>query len=185
MVYMLSHPFKTGQEDLKMAGRPTSGADRSKLTGSALWQNPGGSVTAEKDLDLILGSVKNLPILYWRPSFFFFGARDEDLSDLTDHRFPAKLVPGRSHPVFSLRPLPNDVGFKVCPCTSKTPRIRSSFRFIQKGCLLDYTGYEMDRKSYLIEGITFNIPRSVAIGLRFRGKVPSECLITEKQRKKV
>jgi hypothetical protein len=140
-----------------------------------LWQSK-KTITADKDLELILGSVKNLPITYWRPNYFFFGGKDIELKRLTDGAFPAKPVSGKSHPVFALRPLPQNVGFKVCPCSSQKPYAASAYRFIARNCRLEPTGYQMDRNSYLVETVELNIPRAFAYELRFRGRVPDSCL---------
>jgi len=107
---------------------------------------------------------------------FFTGARDKDLTALTDGEFPRTTVSGKSHPVYSLEKLPDNVGVAVCPCTSKIPFGRGVFRYIRKGCRLRHTQHTMDRDSFLVEKVRFNIPRSVACELRFRGEVPDECL---------
>ena len=153
-------------------------ARKAAFSGKGFWLKPRGTVTAESDLEEVLCSVRNLPLRFWRERFLFFGARDADLFSLTDSRFPGKLVRRKAHPVFALRALPDGAGFKVCPCTSKSPYAGSERRFIQEGCRLRYTGYVTDRESFLLENISFNIPPSIAYGLRFRGQVPSECLMT-------
>lgn len=109
---------------------------------------------------------------------FFFGAKDEELSGLTSSRFPGRVVSGKKHPVFSLKPLPEGVGFQVCPCSSKRPFEEGVFRYIEKGCRLRHTAYIMDRDSYLIELARFNIPVSMAGRLLFKGEVPADCLRT-------
>jgi len=148
-----------------------------KLDGKSLWAKKPASITAAKNLDLVLDAARNLPLLYWRPGFFFIGAKDKELLKLTDDHFPRKFVRGKTHPVYSLTPLPNNSGFKVCPCSSKKPFKKTKYRYIKKGCRLLHTGFEMDRNSFLIEGVKFNIPSTLAYQLLFKGQVPSRCLI--------
>ena len=146
------------------------------MDGKSLWTQKRGTVTAEKDLERVLGSVINLPSRYWRQNFFFFGAADERLHDCTGGQFPAKLVPGKAHPILVLKSLTGDAGAVVCPCSSKSPFRLRRFRFIQEGCILLHTGFEMDRDSYLIENIRVNLPSSICGRLSFRGEVPGNCI---------
>ena len=146
------------------------------LDAQTLWSSGPTTMTADNSLDIILGSVKRLPLKHWRQNFFFFGVRDEDFLELTGSEFPAKLVKNKSHPVFAIKPLPGSSGFNVCPCSSKKPIKRKEYRYIAKGCQLLHTGHTMDRHSYLVENITFNIPPAIAYSLWFRGEVPAECL---------
>ena len=141
-----------------------------------LWSEPSNSDMLTKNIEAVLGAVTHLPLKHWKPHMFFTGARDKDLSVFTNRQFPKKSVSRKSHPVFSLRKLPQDIGFAVCPCTSSRPFKRSRFRWINKGCKLRPTNFVMDRDSFLIEKVRFNIPRSVAYRLRFRGEVPDSCL---------
>ena len=141
-----------------------------------LW--PVSSITEilTKNVEAVLGAVTHLPVRFWRPHMFFTGAKDEDLSVFTNGQFPKKTVSRKSHPVFSLRKLPQDIGFTVCPCTSSRPFKRGGFRYIHKGCKLSHTNHVMDRDSFLVEKMRFNIPPSVAYRLRFKGEVPDRCL---------
>jgi hypothetical protein len=141
-----------------------------------LWSVSSTSETLMKNVEAVLGAVTHLPISFWKPNMFFTGARDDDLSLFTNGQFPKTNIPGKSHPVYSLRKLPQGVGFTVCPCSSKRPFSRGAFRYIRKGCQLGHTGHVMDRDSYLIERSRFNVPRSIAYELRFRGEVREECL---------
>ncbi|PKN29444.1 MAG: hypothetical protein CVU64_08095 [Deltaproteobacteria bacterium HGW-Deltaproteobacteria-21] len=145
-----------------------------------LWSSLPQTSTAEKNLDAILSSVTGLPLPYWRERMFFRGLPDDLSYEWSGGRFPAKLNSG-THPVFSFKPLPDGIGFRVCPCSSKKPFDEKSYRFIQKGCPLLHTGYTMDRHSYLIEKIQLNIPRSLAPRLRFLGQVPEECIRHEQR----
>jgi hypothetical protein len=149
-----------------------------RLDGKELWSAGFGSLTAGNDLDIVLGSVKNLPLKHWRRNLLFFNFRDEDFLEMTGGQFPAKLVKDKAHPVFSLKPRPGNAGFRVCPCSSKRPFNSRDYRYIVKGCRLLHTGYTMDRHSYLIENLRFNIPASIAGTLRFKGEVPEEGLKT-------
>lgn len=135
----------------------------------------GRTMTAEKDIEAVLGSVTNLPLRYWKEKMFFRGLPDKSAFQLTAGQFPVRPTSG-SHPVFSLKALPEKAGFRVCPCSSKRPFSRETCRFIGKGCLLLHTGFAIDRDSFLIEKFQFNIPRSQAHRLRFLGEVPEECL---------
>jgi len=166
-----------------MSNERTGRKSKIKFDGKRLWLTKPATLTADRGLERILGSVLNLPIRYWRPHFFFFGTKDEDFSRLTDNQFPKKLVFGKTHPAFSLRPLPKGSGFKVCPCTSKRSFDKSHFRYIQKDCRLSHTGYVMDRNSYLVEDIIVNLPPSIANTLLFKGEVPSECMSSVGKRK--
>lgn len=147
----------------------------SPLQASGLWSSSSRTMTAEIDLRRILAAVVGLPLAYWKERMLFRGLPDKLSFQWSAGRFPAMPGPG-THPVFSLKPLPDGAGFRVCPCSSKRPFDEKSFRFIQKGCRLLHTGYIMDRHSHLIEKIQLNIPRSLAPRLRFLGEVPEECI---------
>jgi len=144
--------------------------------GMDLWSTTHSKDKLVENVKVVLGAVAHLPIRFWKPKMFFTGARDEELAEITDERFPAKVVPGKSHPVYALKELPENVGFAVCPCTSTKPYSRGVFRFIRKGCRLRYTQHTMDRNSFLVEMCRFNIPRSIAYVLRFKGEVPDKCV---------
>jgi len=152
---------------------------KSKLEDWELWNKQPPAMTAKNNLGLVLSSTRNLPLRYWRTGFFFTGAADEKLLESTSGRFPKKFIPRTSHPIYSLHQLPDQVGFKVCPCSSKKPFNKSYFRYIRKGCRLRYTRYQMDRNSYLIEAVKFNIPPTMAYRLAFKGEVPADCLQAE------
>lgn len=142
----------------------------------SIWSGNARDDPLKGELKKILGSVTRLPLKFWKRNMFFFGAGDRQLHELSQGRFPAKVDKKKSHPIFALEPLPQGIGFKVCPCSSKKPYDLPSFRFIIKGCKLLHTGYITDRNSYLVENITFNIPRSLAIKMRFRGETPETCI---------
>ena len=144
--------------------------------GKKLWSSGLATMTADKNLDIILGSVVRLPLRNWRKNFFFTGAKDEEFLELTENKFPLKSVPNKRHPVFAIKSLPENAGFKVCPCSSKQPSKKREYRYIKKGCRLLYTNHLMDRHSYLVEEVSFNIPQSIACILRFRGEVPNNCI---------
>jgi hypothetical protein len=137
--------------------------------------------TAERNLDLILPSAVSLPLTYWRERFLFNHALDEELFHQTSGLFPARIVPGKSHPVFTLKRLDDGMGFKVCPCTSKIPRGHVQYRFIRNGCVLKYSEIKTDRDSYILHWLFFNIPRSMALKVRFQGEVPKSCLSGERE----
>lgn len=134
------------------------------------------TITAGKNLDMILGSVTSLPVKYWRPNFFFVGMPDEKTRNLTSKTFPRKFIPGKTHPVFALKPMPGNSGFKVCPCSTKPPFNRGPHQYIKCGCTLNYTHNIMDKQSYLVRKIQFPIPQNIAGKLRFFGEVPNRCL---------
>jgi hypothetical protein len=139
-----------------------------------LWQP---SRTASRHLEDVLGATVNLPLRYWRPNMLFSGAPDDRLRRLTAGLFPLRLVKNKTHPLFCLHVLPDTVGCRVCPCTSSQPRRGVPQRFIRRGCVLSFTRRIMDRDSYLVDEIVFNLPADLAFRLRFRGRVPEECLI--------
>lgn len=109
----------------------------------------------------------------------FTGAADRGLHPLTGGRFPAGPPTSKKRPVFALKSLPHASGFKVCPCSTKTPSKLDRSRYIRRGCTLRPTARRVERDSYLVENITFNIPPSMALSLRFLGIVPDECLMQE------
>ncbi len=152
----------------------TSSPQKSRKTTWSPWSRTQPTMTAERDLDAVLCSVRSLPLRYWRERMIFLGLKDTRFRGLTGGLFPAKT--GTTHPLFSLRKLPEEVGFKVCPCSSKKPFGDKPFRYVEKGCVLLHTGNVMDRNSYLVESIRFNIPSSEAYDLHFLGEVPPECL---------
>jgi hypothetical protein len=147
-----------------------------QITGKMLWGQAGIAEEPHKEIEAILGSVTRLPVKYWKPRMLFHGARDRELITLTDGRFPAGKVTKKKRPVFSLKPLPHQCGYKVCPCSSRIPYRQKEYRHIEKGCRLIHKGHVTDRNSYLVEEASFNIPPSVAYGLRFLGEVPMGCL---------
>jgi len=146
----------------------------------AFWSEPKTTLTADHDLDTVLGSVVNLPMRWWRKNFLFFGARDDDLFSITFGIFPAVPIPDKSHPVICARRFPNTGGVKVYPCSTQKPwkSKKKSPRYIPEGCRLLHTGVETDRNSYLLEMIPIRLPSSVAYRLRFRGEVPEDCIQT-------
>lgn len=141
-----------------------------------LWSVPEASEKLMENVEAVLGAVTHLPIRFWKQSMFFSGARDKDLSIFTNGGFPRSTAPQKSHPVYTLQKLPQNVGFAVCPCSSNRPFNQGVFRYIRKGCKLLHTQHIMDRDSFLIDSIRFNIPRSKAYALRFRGEVPDRCI---------
>lgn len=149
-----------------------------RASGKTFWTTSKKSVSAEKNLSLILGSVTRLPLKYWQNSFFFTGAGDHELLTHTAGEFPKTTINGKTHPIFSLSPLPNNAGFRVCPCSSSRPFFSRIYRWIKKGCRLEYTGHRMDKNSHLIDTIWFNVPGAMAGKVRFRGKVPAACIVT-------
>jgi len=149
---------------------------RKRFDRLGLWPAKSKSISADKDLEKILGGVTRLPLKYWKERMFFLGARDDELFKLTGGHFPAKRLRNHRHPVFSLKPLPDSIGFMVCPCFSKRPYAERKYRYIKKGCRLLHTGHVMDRNSYLVEALRFNIPSSLASDLRFKGEAPEECI---------
>jgi len=152
---------------------------RSKGKGRGFWSGAKSTFTADKNLVAVLGATKNLPMRYWRPNFWFTGARDDVLYEMTSGVFPVKPLPGKTHPVLCVKPLPHGVGAKVHPCSSKKPWKRKSQkpRYIRKGCILLHTGFQINKDSYLLEKIQMTMSSSMALDLHFRGGVPAECII--------
>jgi hypothetical protein len=147
-----------------------------RLTSKDLWRL---NRAASRHLEDVLGATVNLPLRYWRADMLFSGAPDDRLHDLTAGLFPLRLVKKKTHPLFCLQVLPDAVGCRVCPCTSSRPRRAIPRRSIRQGCILAYTGQIMDRESYLVDEILFNVPADLAFKLRFRGLVPEKCLSGE------
>lgn len=154
--------------------------NKTSITYEALWKKSSSrpTPTANENLDLILGSVTHLPLRYWKKNFFFKGGVNSSLREMTLGRFPAKADPRGTHPVFAIRQVANGAGFEVCPCSS-SPRQRQ--KWIQKGTRLLYTGNTMDKTTYLVEQIRFNMPLTESIKLRFMGEVaPHDIHSTQK-----
>jgi hypothetical protein len=147
-----------------------------RLNFQDLWGYRKKTPTAANDLDLILGSVFSLPLAYWRKNFFFKGMTDDQLAEATLGNFPATPKKQGTHPVFALKPVLNHIGFVVCPCSSQ-PQY-SPVPWIEKGTRLLHTNHEMDRRSYLVNHIQFNMPASMASRLRFQGEVSQIDIIT-------
>jgi len=148
----------------------------SDLTPQTFWSSNPYQTALQDNVENVLGAVAHLPLKYWKEKMFFMGALDEKLAEFTEGRFPARVVSGKSHPVFSLKPLLSRIGFIVCPCTSRKPRKSESFLFIITGCELLYTRRRIDRNSYILKEVRFPIPCSLAFALRFLGEVPERCL---------
>jgi hypothetical protein len=115
-----------------------------------------------------------MPFQLWEERFYFRGALNTALREKTG-RFPARLgKAGETHPVYLLRKLGN-FGFRACPCTSKK---HNSSKYIRQGCVLEHTTREMDRDSYILEHMSFNLSEDDAFRrkLVFQGRVPETCL---------
>ena len=138
------------------------------LTYDTLWGKSSPTMTADKNLDLILGSVTHLPLKYWRRNFFFKGGLNSTFKTMTQGQFPVKADPKGTHPVFALKPVAHGAGFKVCPCSSSAWK---KLKWIKKGTQLLHTERIMEKTSYLVEHIQFNMPVSESIKLRFMGEV--------------
>ena len=139
-----------------------------------LWKEKLAVSIAKKNPDLILGSIKSLPLEYWRKNFFFKGAPNKSIGEWTRGLFADKAAPDGTHPVFALKPILSYSGFKVCPCSSSAQRKHS--RWIAKGTKLLHTNICMDKKSFLVESLPFNIPSLEAGKLRFLGEVPENAI---------
>jgi len=129
-----------------------------------------------RNAEALLGIASHIPLRYWQPAMLFTGAADRGLHRLTGGLFPAGSPTYKKRPVFALKSLPHTSGFKVCPCSTKKPYNQVDPRFIRSACALRPTGHRLKRNSYLVEKITFNIPPSMALSVRFLGIVPDECL---------
>ena len=148
----------------------------SDLSPQTFWSSRPHQTALQDNIENVLGAVVHLPLKYWKSKMFFMGALDVELAEFTGGQFPARLVSGKSHPVFSLKPLLGGIGFMVCPCTSRKPRKSEFLLFVLDGCELLHTRTRMDRNSYILQEIRFPIPRSLAFALRFLGEVPEKCL---------
>lgn len=146
------------------------------MDGKSFWRKGRKTVTAPNDLDLILSSTVYLPVRFWRRNFYFSGALDETLSEHTGKAFPAKVVKGKTRPLFVLKASQQGISAAVAPCTSRTPYQFSHCHFIRKGCRLMHTGFETDKTSYVLDRFRLNVPGSLAETLRFRGEVPLSCI---------
>jgi len=124
-----------------------------------------------------LGSnVIRLPFKSWEERFYFRGALNTALREKTG-MFPAKLgKAGETHPVYLLRKIGN-YGFQACPCTS---RPQSKARFVRRGCVMEYTNRKMDKDSYILDQMAFNLTEADAFrrDLVFFGRVPENCLVS-------
>ncbi len=142
----------------------------------AFWSNHSDHRLVQENIEKILGAVAHLPLKYWKSKMFFKGAKDDELAEVTGNQFPARMVPGKSHPVFSLKPISYRIGFMVCPCTTKKPIKPTAYLHIDAGCQLLYTKRPMEKDAYVLREIRFPIPRSLAYALRFMGEVPENCI---------
>lgn len=139
-----------------------------------IWQEP--SWPDRSEWKEILGfSVKWVPPHLWEERMFFKGADDLELKKLTKS-FPSKLNNiSSSHPIYILQVISN-FAHRLCPCSSQR---HSDTFFIKKGCKLQYTGYRMDRDSYILEWIEFRLPNKqsdLIKRLEYKGIVPQKCL---------
>jgi hypothetical protein len=144
---------------------------KKSLTYDSIWKKSPSTPTADKNLDLILGSAINLPLKYWRKNFFFKGGRNSKLKTMTEGKFPVKADPEGTHPVFALKQVANGSGFEVCPCSSSAWKRQ---KWVAKGTQLLHTGKIMEKTTYLVEQIRFNLPASEAMNLRFMGRVADQ-----------
>ena len=173
---------KEGEDNMvTLANSATGGHAKRPL--ESPWRQRTGSLTAARDLELVLTPNARIPLKYWRRNFWFVGAGDERLHSLTGGEFSREIVPDHTHPLFAVRVLEHGIGCTVCPCSSQTPYQASAYRFIRQGCVLLHTGHVMDRNSYLIEGLAFSVPASMAGEVAFKGEVPEPCISGEKKRR--
>lgn len=141
------------------------------------WGKVKGTLQAKDHLEKVLVDNARLPLTFWRSRFLFFGAPDQELHRLTAGAFSPQASGWKTHPLYCLDILPDGIGARVCPCSSRRPSDVDKFRFIRKGCRLLHTGYVMDRNFHLIENLAFPVPRSLAQRVSFKGEVPEECLL--------
>jgi hypothetical protein len=172
----LSHREYAGFMDQPLLRELMSSAGtKKKPRRSEIWEaSKAPPSRPSEDLTALGEAITRLPPRYWRERMFFHGARDRDLRVATG-KFPATFRKDRrTHPIFVLKML-GDLGRKVCPCSSKN---WGAGRFIRSGCILEITGKEQDRNSYLVEWFAFNLPSDPAFteGLVFMGLVPETCL---------
>ncbi len=146
---------------------------KSKNLYQEIWQEPYWPDRSE--WKKVLGSaVQSVPPHLWEEKMFFMGADDLELKKQTQS-FPGHLHKNSSsHPIYVLKTISN-FAHRLCPCSSKRQPVSV---YIKKGCSLNYTGYIMDRDSYLLEWIEFSLPRQTEFlrGLDYKGIVPEECL---------
>lgn len=152
-----------------------SKASRKKSSFPSLWSGGGRSIPLRPSDFFSLTYNNSIPLKYWQPGYQFIGLSDYKLYQLTRGAFPRKLEI-KTRPLHSLEGLPHNVAYKVCPCSSKRPFDMLKVRFVREGCRLLHTNHFVDRKSYLIENVTFNIPSSMYRELRFIGEVPEDCI---------
>ena len=120
--------------------------------------------------------VLRMPFDLWEERFYFRGALNTALRDKTGV-FPARLgKAGETHPVYLLRGIGN-FGFQACPCTSTK---QGGTRYVRQGCALEITNKKMDRDSYILEKMAFNLTADDAFRRRlvFLGRVPERCLVS-------
>jgi hypothetical protein len=175
--FLLFARYSGKKPNRKIGFKPPDNKDEAgmDMDGKTFWKQGRKTVTAPGDLDLILCSTVYLPMRFWRKNFWFTGALDETLHECTQKAFPAKVLEGKTRPLFVLKPFQQ--GFSaVAPCTSRTPYRFSHCHFIHQGCRLLHTGFEVDKTSYILNRFRFNIPVSLAETLRFRGEVPLSCI---------
>jgi hypothetical protein len=145
-----------------------------KLSFADILQNLPPKTREPNVLEEMGQNVLRLPFQFWEERFYFRGALNTALREKTGV-FPARVgKAGETHPVFLLRKLGN-FGFQACPCTS---RKQFRTRYIHKGCPLEITNRNMDRDSYVLERLAFNLTEDDAFRRRMvlLGRVPPECV---------
>jgi hypothetical protein len=152
-----------------------SKASRKKSAFPSLWSGGTRLYPTGRSAYFNLTLNARIPLNYWRPDYQFLGLSDQELYQLTRGAFPRKLE-SKTRPLHSLEGLPHNIAYKVCPCSSKRPFDMLKARFVREGCRLLHTDHVVDRKSYLIENVTLNIPSSMYRELRFMGEVPDDCI---------
>jgi hypothetical protein len=111
----------------------------------------------------------------------FYGVPDLDLKEITGS-FPAIMKEGvktPTHPVFVLQD--HISGHHLCPCSSKGRAAEK--RYVPEGTVLEMTGREMDRNSYLVESSSFTLPMDRHFSKKpgFMGRVPEERVIDKRR----
>lgn len=134
-----------------------------------IWEIPDQRPRVE--LEQLGSDIQYIPPYLWQERMFFHGAADRALYNLTK-TFPRQIR--TSHPIFVLQAA-SRLAVVACPCTTKP----GPWAYIPRNTRLEITGRLMDRTSFVLEELSFPVPRDRQFteGLSFWGQVPTNRLM--------
>ncbi len=90
----------------------------------------------------------------WKENLRFTGMNNFDIGRLTEGGFTIRDSTG-THPVFILRKIERD-SFEFCPCSSQEYN-KDKASYIRKGAVTPPSRVPIDRNSYLLHSLSFNL----------------------------